>query len=179
MLRGAGWERGWLGAGRVKCAQPGGTGIKGPVVAGAGSAPRALLREPCAASWGLPVPPPRPRPPQLPAGLNQGQHLPAPDVTGQAGVQSPLVPSRPTGAAGAAASPGNGAEGSRAAPHSSFSGSPSPSRTLCRSSHSLEQPCSEGRNVACPIHHPKEHQQHHTAPQGRRQHPQPGWALLT
>lgn len=39
-----------------------------------------------------------------PPGLNQGQHLPAPDVTGQAGMESPHVPShvpsRPCSAAG-------------------------------------------------------------------------------
>lgn len=115
-----GWERGWLGAGRVKCAQPGGTGIKGPVVPGAGSAPQGLLREPCAASWGAARAPSSPPAAQLPTGLSQGQHLPAPDVTGQAGMESPHVPALPTGAAGAAPSPGNGLWGHGLLPHLFF-----------------------------------------------------------
>lgn len=162
-----GWERGWLGAGRVKCAQPGGTGIKGPVVPGAGSAPQGLLREPCAASWGLPVPPPRPWPPQLPTGLSQGQHLPAPDVTGQAGMESPHVPARPCSAHRRCWScpfPRERAVGSRAAPTPLFLGVHPHPVGVSTASRCLEQLCSEGRNVGRHIHHPKEHQQ-------RTQHP--------
>lgn len=48
---------------------------------------------------GCPVPPSRPRlpcPSQLPGGLSQGQHPPAPDMTGEAGMESsPPPPNAP------------------------------------------------------------------------------------
>lgn len=50
---------------------------------------------------GCPVPPSRPRlpcPSQLPGGLSQGQHPPAPDMTGEAGMESSPPPQCPCSA---------------------------------------------------------------------------------
>lgn len=114
---------------------------------------------------GCPVPPSRPRlpcPSQLPGGLSQGQHPPAPDMTREAGMESSPPPPMPllcpTGTGGA----GDGLQGHRLLP-----------APLCMSFHSSDGSGAalqrgQGRGVPHPLPRraPVASNTTHQAPQG-------------